>query len=119
MARAPAHAARDDRLEPRPARRGRAAPVRPPLGIPRRLELEAAEAVCDADIDTLASLTDKSLVRHDDRADGEPRYAMLETIGEFARERLDESAEPEELRRRHAEHFVAIGLTAEPELPAS
>jgi predicted ATPase/class 3 adenylate cyclase len=68
---------------------------------------EAAEAVCDADPDTLQSLLDKSLLRRRDVAAG-PRYWMLETIREFAILRLDATQEPEELRRRHAEHFLAI-----------
>ena len=46
--------------------------------------LEAAEEVGDADLDTLQSLVDKSLVRHTDE-----RFWMLETIREFARERLE------------------------------
>ena len=69
--------------------------------------LEAAEAVCDADPDPLQSLLDKSLLRRRDVAEG-PRYWMLETIREFAILRLDESREARELRRRHAEHFLAI-----------
>ena len=47
---------------------------------------EAAEAVCDADPDTLQSLLDKSLVRR--RQDERPRYWMLETIRELAAEQL-------------------------------
>ena len=47
--------------------------------------LEAAEEVCDAELDTITSLVDKSLVRHE-----EERFRMLETIREFARGRLDE-----------------------------
>jgi len=73
--------------------------------------LEAAEAVCDADVDTLASLLDKSLLRRD-----ESRYGMLETIREFAVERLDELSDAEETRRRHADHFLAVALEAQPEL---
>ena len=73
--------------------------------------LEAAEAVCDADLDALGSLLDKNLLRRD-----ESRYRMLETIREFARERLDEAAGAAEIRRRHAEHFLAFGLEAQPEL---
>ena len=73
--------------------------------------LEAAEAVCDADVDTLGSLLDKNLLRRD-----ESRYRMLETIREFARERLDEAADADEIRRRHTEHFLAFGLEARPEL---
>ena len=49
--------------------------------------LEAAEAICDADIDAIASLVDKSLLRRTG-----DRYWMLETIREFAAERLDELA---------------------------
>ena len=74
--------------------------------------LEAAEAVCDADLDALASLVDKSLVRRT----GE-RYWMLETIRAFAVERLREADEEEVLRRRHAEHLLEIapglGFTVE------
>ena len=51
--------------------------------------LESAERVCDADLDTLASLLDKSLVRRRTGRLGEERFWMLETIREFAREKLD------------------------------
>jgi predicted ATPase/class 3 adenylate cyclase len=72
--------------------------------------LESAEAVCDADLDTLESLVDKSLVRvrEDDR------FWMLETIREYAAERLEASADAERVQRRHAQHFVALGEEAEP-----
>ena len=53
--------------------------------------LESAEAVCDADLDTLASLLDKSLLRRRTGRLGEERYWMLETIREFAAERLEEA----------------------------
>ena len=71
--------------------------------------LEAAEQVATADLDTLQSLVDKSLVRRT----GE-RFWMLETIREFAVERLTASGEADELRRRHAEHFLAMAEEAEP-----
>ena len=74
--------------------------------------LEAAEAVCDADLDTLESLVDKSLVRV---RDGD-RFWMLETILDYAAERLRESGEEDELRRRHAAYFTALGEEAEPVL---
>ena len=63
--------------------------------------LEAAECVCECDLETLASLVDKSLVRERDG-----RFSMLETIREFARERLTE-LEPDGVSlRRHAEYFL-------------
>jgi predicted ATPase/class 3 adenylate cyclase len=73
--------------------------------------LEAAEAIAEADIDALQSLVDKSLLRHRDE-----RFWMLETIREYAAERLDESGEMDLLRRRHAEHFTALAEEAEPHL---
>ena len=73
--------------------------------------LEAIEAVAEADLDTLQSLVDKSLVRR--RAD---RFVMLETIREFAAEALEASGEADDLRRRHADFFVALAHEAEPHL---
>ena len=77
--------------------------------------LEAAEAVCRTEdaagpdvLDGIASLTAKSLVRHEEGPDGEPRSRMLETIREYAVERLGESGEREEIYRRHAAHFLAL-----------
>jgi predicted ATPase len=65
--------------------------------------LEAAEEVCQTDVDSIAELVDKSLLRREGQ-----RYFMLETIGEFARERLVESGDLEELRRRHAEYYLQL-----------
>ena len=76
---------------------------------------EAAEDVAGGDPDTLQSLLDKNLVRRRD-SDHAPRYWMLETIREYAAERLGESGEAEDLRRRHAEYFVALAEEAEPHL---
>ena len=71
--------------------------------------LEAAEQVADADLDLLQSLADKSLVRLRD-----DRFWMLETIREFAAERLQSSGEADEFRRRHADYFIALAQEAEP-----
>jgi predicted ATPase/class 3 adenylate cyclase len=71
-------------------------------------DYDAAEHVCGADPDTLQSLLDKSLLRRS-QADGS-RYWMLETIREFAEERLEE---PERLRSLHAEHYLALAGAAE------
>jgi predicted ATPase len=66
---------------------------------------EAAEAVVDVDPDTLQSLIDKSLVRRRDTSFGS-RYWMLETIREYATERLEQSGQAELIRQRHAEWCV-------------
>jgi predicted ATPase len=65
--------------------------------------LEAAEEICGADIDTIASLVDKSLVRHSG-----DRYWMLQTIREYADELLEENGEPDAVRNQHAEHYLAV-----------
>ena len=65
--------------------------------------LEAAETVVDADLDDLQSLVDKSLVRHSGN-----RFWMLETIHDYALERLDESEDADRLRRRHAAYFLEL-----------
>jgi tetratricopeptide (TPR) repeat protein len=65
--------------------------------------LESAEEVAEAELDTLQSLVDKSLLRHT-----EERLWMLETIREYALERLEHSGEAEELGQRHAEHILAL-----------
>ena len=63
--------------------------------------LEAAEAVCDADLDTMQSLVEKSLLRFT----GE-RYWMLETIREYARAQLNELGESDEWTRHHSRYFM-------------
>jgi predicted ATPase/class 3 adenylate cyclase len=73
--------------------------------------LGAVEVVCDADLDVLASLLDKSLVR---RA-GE-RVWMLETIREFASEQLHADPVAEDLRDRHARHYLAEAIASDREL---
>jgi predicted ATPase/class 3 adenylate cyclase len=73
--------------------------------------LDAAEEVAEADLDTLQALVDKSLLRHTDE-----RFWMLETIREYAAERLEESGQAKALRRQHAEHFLALAEEAEPSL---
>ncbi|HKC78145.1 MAG TPA: tetratricopeptide repeat protein, partial [Gaiellaceae bacterium] len=66
--------------------------------------LEAAEQVADADVELLQSLVDKSLVR---RWEG-GRFAMLETIREFARERLDESGGLVALQERLFDYLLGL-----------
>jgi predicted ATPase/class 3 adenylate cyclase len=60
-------------------------------------------------IDGLASLVDKSLVRQLENADGEPRFVMLETIREYAAERLAEDPEfSADARRAYATYFAGF-----------
>ena len=64
--------------------------------------LEAAEEVADADLDTLQSLVEKSLLRFTNE-----RYWMLETIREYARERLDPWRDDRGYEIRHARYYLA------------
>jgi predicted ATPase/DNA-binding XRE family transcriptional regulator len=71
-------------------------------------------------LDRLAGLIDQGLLRAEqpagaDSAERDPRFRMLETIREFAQERLEESEEAEALRRRHADHFLALAAEADRE----
>jgi predicted ATPase/class 3 adenylate cyclase len=59
-------------------------------------------------LDAVASLVDKSLARQESEPDGEPRFRMLETIREFALEKLTERGEADLLRDRHAAWVVAL-----------
>jgi predicted ATPase len=76
--------------------------------------LEAAEEVLEAQLDTLQSLVDKSLVRHT-----EERFWMLETIREYAAEQLEGSGEVNEWQGRHAEWFLSLAEDAYPHLRGS
>lgn len=84
--------------------------------------LDSAEFVCQAStheistglIDIVSSLIDKSLLTQKETADGEPRFRMLEVVRDFALEMLEAGGRLDETRRRHAEFFVNLGVTAEP-----
>jgi tetratricopeptide (TPR) repeat protein len=58
----------------------------------------------------------KSLVLQSEQEDGEARFSMLETIQEFAHEKLDMSAEVDAVRSRHAHYYLELAEAAEPEL---
>jgi len=65
--------------------------------------LAAAEGICGADVDTLEGLVSKQLVTH---AGG--RFGMLESIREYAHERLEDLGTRADIARRHAEFFLAL-----------
>jgi predicted ATPase/class 3 adenylate cyclase len=85
--------------------------------------LEAVEAICDAVgdflvdvLEGLSSLVDKSILRQEEGVEEEPRFVLLETIREYARERLELSGEAAEIRRLHAEYFLALAEQGESKL---
>ena len=73
--------------------------------------LDAAVAVAGADLDIIESLVDKSLVRHTDE-----RFWMLETIRAYAIDRLEQTGEADEIRERHAQHYLALAELDAPHL---
>ena len=88
--------------------------------------LEAAEAVCNprqepdlSVLDGLSSLVDKSLLHHVDDAGGEPRFAMLDTVREYALEQLDASGEGPVSRRAHAAWCIVLAEEGRGPLPAA
>jgi predicted ATPase len=85
--------------------------------------LEAAEALCDLDgdldepaLDVVGSLVDGSMVTAWVGEEGALRIGMLETMREYAAERLVDSGEQEEVRARHAGLFTSLGEQAGPGL---
>jgi len=83
--------------------------------------LKSAELICGPGLDLevfdgLATLVDHSAVRRIEAGNGESRFTMLETIREYAVERLASSGDLDALQRRHAEHFRDMAEEAEPQL---
>ena len=76
--------------------------------------LEAAEDVAEADLDTLQSLVEKSLLRFTTTEAGS-RYWMLETIREYAAERLANAGEILAIRQRHADQYLSLAERVERE----
>ena len=85
--------------------------------------LEAAEAVLDtagcesgAVVGGLMGLLDKNLLRRSERGGPEARFEMLETVREYARERLEASGETETIRAAHAAYYRDLAEVAEAKL---
>jgi tetratricopeptide (TPR) repeat protein len=77
--------------------------------------LESAEAVCDTKsdldldlLDGMASIVDKSLVQQVEQGKGESRFVMLETLREYALEKLELSGEAALTKRAHAAYFLVL-----------
>ncbi|MBI3998935.1 MAG: tetratricopeptide repeat protein [Armatimonadetes bacterium] len=84
--------------------------------------LDAAETICAGGgiaerevLDLLARLVDKSLLMTDVSRE-EARYRLLETVRDYAREKLEQSSEAEATRGRHRDWFLAVAERSEPEL---
>jgi non-specific serine/threonine protein kinase len=84
--------------------------------------LEAAEAVCSCNgiegpdvLDLLTQLVDKSLVAVETQGE-EARYRLPETVRQYSLDRLMESEEAADVRRRHRDWFLGLAERAEPEL---
>jgi predicted ATPase/DNA-binding winged helix-turn-helix (wHTH) protein len=85
--------------------------------------MEAVEAVCNTGLDLgievfdgLSSLIDKNLIQRMDLPDTEARFTMLETIREYALERLSSSGEEESSHRAHAAYCLVLAEEGNPEL---
>ena len=88
--------------------------------------LEAADAIAaqaeghpDSDQDVfsiLSALVDKSLVQKNEQSDGQIRFSLLETIREYALEKLEEQGEIELIRKRHSDFFLKLAEASEPAL---
>ncbi|MFJ3716286.1 AfsR/SARP family transcriptional regulator [Streptomyces sp. NPDC090057] len=78
-------------------------------------DLAAAEAVCGpVALDALGSLVDKSLVVAAPSADGQMRYRLLETVAEYAAERLDETGRRDQAERAHLTYYRELVRTTDP-----
>jgi predicted ATPase/DNA-binding SARP family transcriptional activator len=84
--------------------------------------IEAAEAICDPDAELesdifegLSSLVEKSLVRQEEMH-REPRFSLLETMREYALERLEKEGATQALRRRHAGYYLEFAEQTAPRL---
>jgi predicted ATPase/transcriptional regulator with XRE-family HTH domain/Tfp pilus assembly protein PilF len=85
--------------------------------------LAVAEAVCNADgdlptdiTDGVEALVDKSLLQQIKGPDDEPRFVMLETVRQYAAEKLDEAGETDMFRARHRDWFLQVAEQAYPQL---
>jgi len=77
-----------------------------------RFDLQAVEAICGDSLDTIEHLVDKSLVIVEQLGDERLRYRLLETLRDYAAERLAEVGEEEAARERHFNYYVDLAERA-------
>jgi predicted ATPase len=86
-------------------------------------DLDAAEAICNTVgplalkiLDGLQALLDKHLIQRSGGSGGETRFSMLETLREYALERLAQRGEAQAVEQAHARHYLALAQSAAPAL---
>lgn len=85
--------------------------------LPSTASQPAATTLAGIEIpELLAELVAKSLVLYEEDEQGRGRYRLLETVRQYARDRLQQSGEGERLRRCHQDYYMALAEEAEPEL---
>src|SRR6185436_3618146 len=84
---------------------------------------DAAAAVASGDgierfdvLDALSDLVAKSLLVTEATEDGTTRYSLLETLRQYARERLDETGDSDDRRRHHASYYASFSEQLAPDL---
>src|SRR5512140_1589748 len=79
---------------------------------------EAAEAICSElnVLDLLSQLVNKSLVTVDEDSEEQPRYRLLETVRQYARDKLLEAGETGATRQAHFNYFYELSRSSEPRL---
>ena len=107
-ARPPAHAARDDRLEPQLLSDDEKACFARFAVFAGGATVDAAETITGADIDTLDRLVAKSLLVRRPEAHGPTRLGMLETVRAYAAERFAAIPDCESVRERHFRYFLSL-----------
>jgi non-specific serine/threonine protein kinase len=86
--------------------------------------LESIEQVCGRDLpgkfmDHMNALVEVNLLYPREEYDGQLRFTMLETVHDYASEKLAASGEADSIRKQHAEHFTRLAESAEKEMRRS
>ena len=81
-------------------------------------DLDAMEAICEADLDVLSRLVDKSLVVAEEQGEA-VRYRLLDTVRHYALERCAQAAERDRLQARHRAYYLHLAEVLEPAIDSS